>query len=155
MSIPNANQLTLKYIMIGLISEDLFWNFCRWVQKGFVQAQYWHDPRYLDQYKEHSLFLADINNERVPRNSSYALNLAQLEKFVLVRFNNDTMVEPVASEWFEFYAPGQAIDIQPLEESAIYKEVFSWFISHECLVHFVFCRFDIEAVFYSCRTGLV
>ncbi|XP_034239982.1 palmitoyl-protein thioesterase 1-like [Thrips palmi] len=96
--------------------------YLKWVQKGLVQAQYWHDPRFLDQYREHSLFLADINNERLPRNTSYATNLAQLEKLVLVRFNNDSMVLPVASEWFEFYAPGQAVEIQPLEESAIYKE---------------------------------
>lgn len=93
------------------------------MQNGLVQAQYWHDPRYLDQYREHSLFLADINNERLPRNTSYAKNLATLEKFVLVRFNNDSMVLPVASEWFEFYTPGQAVEIQPLEESDIYKQV--------------------------------
>ena len=93
-----------------------------WVQNGLVQAQYWHDPRFLDEYRQHSLFLADINNERLPRNSSYAKNLAKLEKLVLVRFNNDTMVEPVDSEWFEFYKPGQALEIQPLKESDIYKE---------------------------------
>lgn len=99
------------------------WFWFRWVQNGLVQAQYWHDAHHLDQYIKHSLFLADINNERLPRNTSYAKNLAMLEKFVLVRFNNDSMVLPVASEWFEFYTPGQAVEILPLEESAIYKEV--------------------------------
>lgn len=84
----------------------------------------------MDEYREHSLFLADINNERTPRNTSYATNLAQLEKLVLVRFNNDSMVLPVASEWFEFYAPGQAVDIQSLEESAIYKEVIKFALKH-------------------------
>lgn len=120
-------KCNLKFYSRGFdepnLNEYRYLLFLRWVQKGLVQAQYWHDPRFLDQYREHSLFLADINNERSPRNTSYATNLAQLEKFVLVRFNNDSMVLPVASEWFEFYTPGQGIEIQRLEESAIYKEV--------------------------------
>ncbi|TNN22237.1 Palmitoyl-protein thioesterase 1 [Liparis tanakae] len=37
------------------------------VQKHLVQAQYWHDPLNDDLYKKHSLFLADINQERVSR----------------------------------------------------------------------------------------
>lgn len=32
---------------------------------SLVQAQYWHDPLNPDLYKERSLFLADINQERV------------------------------------------------------------------------------------------
>lgn len=32
---------------------------------SLVQAQYWHDPLNDDLYKTHSLFLADINQERV------------------------------------------------------------------------------------------
>jgi len=30
-----------------------------------VQAQYWHDPLHEDEYKQRSVFLADINQERV------------------------------------------------------------------------------------------
>ncbi|KAF4528127.1 hypothetical protein B566_EDAN016330 [Ephemera danica] len=45
-----------------------------------------------------------------------------LENLVLVRFNNDTMVEPVDSEWFGFYKPGQALEVQSLQESTLYKE---------------------------------
>lgn len=37
----------------------------RWVQNSLVQAQYWHDPLNEDEYKTHSIFLADINNEKV------------------------------------------------------------------------------------------
>lgn len=32
---------------------------------SLVQAQYWHDPLNDDLYKKRSLFLADINQERV------------------------------------------------------------------------------------------
>ena len=34
---------------------------------SLVQAQYWHDPLKDDLYKKHSVFLADINQERVSR----------------------------------------------------------------------------------------
>uniref|UniRef100_A0A8C1RRH6 Palmitoyl-protein thioesterase 1 n=2 Tax=Cyprinus carpio TaxID=7962 RepID=A0A8C1RRH6_CYPCA len=91
------------------------------VQKHLVQAQYWHDPLNDDLYKKHSLFLADINQERVV-NETYKKNLMSLNKFVMVKFLQDTMVDPVDSEWFGFYKPGQAKELETLQESAIYTE---------------------------------
>ena len=85
-------------------------------------AQYWHDPLDEKLYREKSLFIAEINNEREPRNASYAENLNRLENFVLVEFADDTVVDPKASEWFGFYTPGQAVEILPLRQSDIYKE---------------------------------
>lgn len=38
---------------------------CRWVQKFLVQAEYWHDPFKQEEYINNSVFLADINNEKV------------------------------------------------------------------------------------------
>ncbi|XP_059412248.1 palmitoyl-protein thioesterase 1-like [Carassius carassius] len=91
------------------------------VQKHLVQAQYWHDPLDDDLYKKHSLFLADINQERVV-NETYKKNLMSLNKFVMVKFLKDTMVDPVDSEWFGFYKPGQDKELETLQESAIYTE---------------------------------
>lgn len=34
-----------------------------------------------------------------------------------MKFLNDTMVQPIDSQWFEFYVPGQDRAIQPLAES--------------------------------------
>ncbi|XP_061597086.1 palmitoyl-protein thioesterase 1 [Cololabis saira] len=91
------------------------------VQKHLVQAQYWHDPLHEDLYQQHSLFLADINQER-GINETYRKNLQQLEKFVMVKFLNDTMVDPVASEWFGFLKAGQAKETETLQESQLYKQ---------------------------------
>ncbi|KAK2106533.1 hypothetical protein P7K49_016047 [Saguinus oedipus] len=33
--------------------------------RSLVQAEYWHDPIKEDVYRNHSIFLADINQERV------------------------------------------------------------------------------------------
>ena len=37
----------------------------RSIHNRLVQAQYWHDPINEQEYIEKSIFLADINNERV------------------------------------------------------------------------------------------
>lgn len=66
--------------------------------------------------------MADINNERI-KNMTYVENLLKLENFVLVRFDNDTIVQPVDTEWFGFYKPGQSITMQDLQNSDIYLEV--------------------------------
>uniref|UniRef100_A0A8P4KHL1 Palmitoyl-protein thioesterase 1 n=1 Tax=Dicentrarchus labrax TaxID=13489 RepID=A0A8P4KHL1_DICLA len=91
------------------------------VQKHLVQAQYWHDPLNDDLYKKHSLFLADINQERAV-NETYKKNLQLLEKFVMVKFLQDTVVDPVDTEWFGFLKTGQAKETETLQESVLYKE---------------------------------
>jgi palmitoyl-protein thioesterase len=93
-----------------------------WVQNDLVQAEYWHDPLKEEEYQNHSIFLADINNERV-ENKTYITNLLKLKNFVMVKFNNDTIVEPVETEWFGFYKPGQSSEIITLEESELYIKV--------------------------------
>ncbi|MBN3305868.1 PPT1 thioesterase, partial [Amia calva] len=91
------------------------------VQNHLVQAQYWHDPLNEELYRNHSLFLADINQERV-MNETYKKNLQSLNKLVLVKFLKDSMVDPRESEWFGFYKPGQAKETQTLQESVLYTE---------------------------------
>lgn len=108
-------------------------------------AEYWHDPLDEESYKESSVFLADINNEKVifnvfqlmsfiiaiffvciyfqNVNEAYKTNLQQLENFVMVRFNNDTVVQPIASEWFGFYHENNVSSTYTLRESKLYLEV--------------------------------
>lgn len=40
-------------------------SFFRWIQRFVTPAEYWHDPLDEATYKKSSVFLADINNERV------------------------------------------------------------------------------------------
>lgn len=91
------------------------------VQNALVQATYWHDPLDEEKYKEHSIFLAEINNE-MRINKTYIKNLNTLEHFVMILFENDTIVQPRETEWFGFYAPGQSVKMMTLQESRIYKE---------------------------------
>ncbi|XP_055512218.1 palmitoyl-protein thioesterase 1-like isoform X1 [Leucoraja erinacea] len=90
------------------------------IQKHLVQAEYWHDPLNEELYRSKSVFLADINQER-GINESYKENL-KLNKFVMIKFLKDSMVDPIDSEWFGFYKAGQAKDTYTLQESALYQE---------------------------------
>lgn len=88
------------------------------MQDFLVQATYWHDPFQEEKYQRKSSFLADINNER-NINQTYIENLRKLNRFVLVKFNGDTIVQPIATEWFEFYVPKQDKEILPLAKSRV------------------------------------
>lgn len=89
------------------------------MQNYLVQATYWHDPLNEAKYKNSSTFLADINNERYI-NESYVKNLMKLNKFVMVQFNKDTIVQPLQSQWFGYYTPGQDKETQRLNETDLY-----------------------------------
>uniref|UniRef100_A0A158PCF1 Palmitoyl-protein thioesterase 1 n=1 Tax=Angiostrongylus cantonensis TaxID=6313 RepID=A0A158PCF1_ANGCA len=116
------------------------------VQKRLVQAQYWHDPLHEEEYKERSIFLADINNERVI-NPDYKKNLLKLKNVLLIMFEQDEMVVPKESSvfflplnifkdicllviaetvlitlWFGFYKKGHLDIILSMNQTKLYEE---------------------------------
>ncbi|XP_031632182.1 palmitoyl-protein thioesterase 1 isoform X2 [Contarinia nasturtii] len=96
--------------------------YTSWLQDYLVQATYWHNPLKEEIYRKSSTFLSDINNE-LNINQTYVENLKKLNKFVLVKFSNDTIVQPIDTEWFQFYTPNQDRVIQPLAESNAAKNL--------------------------------
>jgi len=96
--------------------------YISWVQELSIQAQYWHDPFASGDYVKYSLFLGDINNVRQQKNETYKQNLIRLNKFVMVKFTEDTMVQPIASEWFGEYLDGQDQVTVPLNRTRLYLE---------------------------------
>lgn len=100
-----------------------------------VQAEYWHDPLDEAKYRKKSAFIAEINNEQT-LNTTYRENLLKLDNLVLVKFLNDTMIQPKESSWFEFYAPGQDVNITPLRKSKIYLKVIMLRKCDTCLYRF-------------------
>ena len=85
---------------------------------SLVQAEYWHDPFNLDKYRKSCVFLPDINQENVrvvsmilnpaytfvcllllqTFNQDYKDRLSNISNLVLVKFLEDTMVQPRESE---------------------------------------------------------
>jgi len=114
---PGVNHTVCEYIR-RLLDVGVYW---QWVQHTLVQAEYWHDPLNEKLYHQHSFYLADVNNENSV-NEQYKARMQTLERFVLVKFLNDTFVQPPDSSWFAFYKPGQDKIVQPLRESDIYLQ---------------------------------
>ncbi|KAJ9651902.1 hypothetical protein H2198_008831 [Neophaeococcomyces mojaviensis] len=82
----------------ALLKSSTVWS--DYVQSHLVPAQYYRDLNDYENYLAHSNFLADINNERNHKNETYKENLAQLEKFVMILFEDDNTVIPKESGWF-------------------------------------------------------
>lgn len=108
---------------IGLLKANTWGT---WVQGHLVPAQYFKatndttgEP--ADEYLESSNFLADINNERVLKNVSYAKHLAGLDNFVMYLFEDDETVIPKESGWFA-YTNGTDGSVTQLRDRQIYKE---------------------------------
>eukprot|EP01092_Planopodium_desertum_P005527 TRINITY_DN2313_c0_g1_i11.p2 TRINITY_DN2313_c0_g1~~TRINITY_DN2313_c0_g1_i11.p2 ORF type:complete len:142 (-),score=16.48 TRINITY_DN2313_c0_g1_i11:207-632(-) len=94
------------------------------VQEILVQAEYWQDPLDYQLYLEANVFLPDINNALSTKNETYVTNLQSLENFVMVKFLQDTVVQPADSEWFGFYQIGQDEIVLPLNQTPVWTEVF-------------------------------
>ncbi|XP_064458509.1 palmitoyl-protein thioesterase 1-like [Ornithodoros turicata] len=114
-----GEQSRLCNLARQLLNVGAYWDF---VQSHLVPAQYWHDPLHRDVYVAKSLFLADINNERPDKNATYKENLQKLKNFVMVMFENDTVVDPKESAWFSYYPPGDDMHVVPLQQQLLYKE---------------------------------
>jgi len=120
--IPQCNyeQDEVNRICEGARSAVTWGAYLGPIQSRVVQAQYWHDPTAEWRYRRSNIFLADLNQENKV-NQTYKDNLMKLNAFVMVKFNQDSMVIPKESQWFGYYVPGQTEVTQTLQESSIYK----------------------------------
>jgi len=114
---PGSNYLLCDYVR-RLLNLGAYVGF---VQNHLVQAQYWHDPMNEVEYRGRSIFIADINQEKT-FNATYKTNLQTLQNLVLIKFLEDSMVQPRESEWFGFYKPGQAKILYNMRNSTLYTK---------------------------------
>lgn len=92
-------------------------------RSSVVQAQYFKDPRAFHKYITYNPFLPDINNEKPVKNETYKAALSSLDRLVLIRFTEDTVVEPRDSAWFSSFEPGNPPGpLVPMREQAMYTE---------------------------------
>lgn len=104
---------------MALLRFNVWSNF---VQSRLVPAQYYRDPSTehdYNNYLENSNFLADINNERELKNNKYKANLGSLTNFVMWMFEDDTLVVPKESSWFEEV---NGTESTPLRARKLYQE---------------------------------
>ena len=102
----------------GYLKSNTWGSF---VQSRLVPAQYFRDPEDLESYLDYSNFLADVNNEREVKNSTYKENMEKLESFAMYVFANDTIVVPKESGWFA-EVNTTSTEVTKLQDRTIYKE---------------------------------
>lgn len=102
----------------GLLKRNTWSDF---VQSKLVPAQYYRNPDDLENYLKSSNFLADINNERRVKNSTYKKNLKNLESFVMYMFKDDKTVVPKQSAWFGELDSATGAEVK-LQDRVIYQE---------------------------------
>lgn len=98
-------------LMRSIVKNGVYWN---WIQNSIVQAQYYKTWQNLDRYYKANIFLPDLNQEGpfITLKKEYRERLLSLERLVLVRFINDTIIKPRDSAWFSFFdESGQIKDI--------------------------------------------
>jgi len=97
-----------------------------WIDQEFQShvsfAAYWKDPLDMEDYLTYNIFLADINNERDQKNSTYKKNIASLNTVLLEYSTIDNIVIPMQSPWFFFYANGSDTEIVPMNQSKAFIE---------------------------------
>jgi len=97
-----------------------------WVNQDFQSsisfAAYWKDPFNIPDYLEYNIFLADINNERPTKNTTYKEHIESLNYMLLEYSTIDNIVIPMQSPWFYFYAEGSDSIILPMNETDFYNQ---------------------------------
>lgn len=114
---PGDSETLCNY-MRDMLNLGVYTEF---VQDHLVQAQYWQDPLNEPEYRKYSKFLAQINQETYV-NQTYKKNLMTLNRFVMVMFEQDSMVQPKESEWFGFYMNGTTSKLYTLRQSSLYLQ---------------------------------
>lgn len=109
------------FLCKGAMALLRFNTWSSFVQSRLVPAQYYRDPEpeQYEKYLDNSNFLADINNERPHKNNGYADNVAALENFVMIMFDDDTTVIPKETAWFEEVNGTESV---PLRARDMYHE---------------------------------
>jgi hypothetical protein len=90
--------------------------------KNMQTVNYYRDPFDLPDYLKFSQFLADINNEKPSKNSTYKKNMLTLNAVLLVASpDNDEIVVPRTSPWFDFFEPKSDSEVQNYNDTDGYK----------------------------------
>ena len=91
--------------------------------KYVAPASYWKYRYQYERYLKNNIYLKDLNNEGDVKNDIYKQRIININKMLLIKGNNDTVICPKESSWFEFYDKN-GDKIVPLKESEFYIKDF-------------------------------
>lgn len=101
----------------GIVSRGIYLSF---VQSHVGPAGYFKTHSNYESFLKYSSFLADLNNEKSEKNDNYKKRFLGLEKVLLIKFTEDTMIIPKETAHFSFY--DKEGKVQKLEDSQFYQD---------------------------------
>lgn len=116
-------QCSYEFFLCKMFDEYLIGNlvYTSLAQDILAQANYYRDPTKTKEYTESCKFLPEINNER-NANSTLTSNFDKVEKILLIKALEDTMVFPNESEWFGFYKDGSTTELLSFNQTTWYEQ---------------------------------
>jgi palmitoyl-protein thioesterase len=116
---PHCDSGMICDTVNSLVSKGVYLSL---VQSHVGPAGYFKTNGNYDAFLKYSTFLADLNNEKAEKNETYKQRFLELEKLLLIKFSEDTMINPKETAHFSFY--DKEGKVQKLEESLFYQEDF-------------------------------
>merc|ERR1711976_1017903 len=102
--VPDCVETLDSYLLCEMVRQLISAGaYTDWIQNLITPAQYWQDPLNITNFREGSHYLAPINNNVDNKTEIYKTRIQNLVNFVMVMFNQDDVVTPIRSSWFEFY----------------------------------------------------
>ena len=93
--------------------------YSSYIQGLVGPAGYYKDITNYSTYLQYSSFLSDLNNEKDNKTSRHKDRFMALQKVVLIKFSEDTMIIPRETAWFQFYDNDK--NVVDLKNSDFYK----------------------------------
>ncbi|CAO2819512.1 unnamed protein product [Amaranthus hypochondriacus] len=89
----------------------------------FAASGYFKIPIDIPAYREQSKFLSKLNND-IPnqRNSTYTERFKSLENLVLIKFDDEDILNPKETAWFGCYSEGSFDSVLPAHKTELYIE---------------------------------
>ncbi|XP_045211280.2 lysosomal thioesterase PPT2-A-like [Mercenaria mercenaria] len=108
LSSPQSGQFGdtdyVKYVFPNLLRDNVYKIAYSKEGQNISVGNYWNDPHHQDLYKEHSEFLAVLNNDTFNQNSKeYKANFLRLRRLVMIGGKDDGVITPWQSSHFAFY----------------------------------------------------
>lgn len=82
-------------------------------------AGYFRNPQNNANYLAYNDFLPNLLNEKHEKSSDIKERFTKLKKLILVKFSEDTMINPPETAWFQFW--DENYNVEPFEKSKFYQ----------------------------------
>jgi len=114
---PQCAEGGIMCDIVNGMTRDLV--YTQWIQANVAPAGYFKDMQKYAAYLADASFLPDLNNERTDNQSQWYFDqMVQLDAFMLVMFENDTVLDPPTTAWFSYFAENGTV--VPMEQQQIY-----------------------------------